>query len=222
MSQLVGMRDRWGAAWRKPGFRRALLLGALFGVLMAGMLPVFFKHLDARAGIVPPDPLLNAIPAMEVALPVFLVLYAAVVLGVVRLSFQPFAFVRMVHAYALLLALRMITMWTLTFEPPPGIIPLVDPVTAIFYPGAEPFLKDLFFSGHTATPLLFAFAVGPGAARRSLGVAAAVVGTLVLVQHVHYTVDVLCAPFFAWLAWKLSAFSLRTTGALKGPASEAV
>ena len=85
--------------------------------------------------------------------------------------------------YGALLLLRMLTMYLVTFEPPPGIIPLVDPVTALFYPGSEPFLKDLFFSGHTATPLLFALAVGPGRGRMLLAACAAVVGALVIVQQ---------------------------------------
>jgi membrane-associated phospholipid phosphatase len=111
-----------------------------------------------------------------------------------------------------LLGLRMLTMYLFTFEPPMGIIPLEDPVTAVFYPGGEPFLKDLFFSGHTATLVLFAFAMGPGRQRTALLLAALVVGGLVLVQHVHYTVDVLAAPFFAGLAWWVAGIVLRAAG----------
>ncbi len=163
--------------------------------------------------MLPPDPLLAALPPVEVAEATFLVLYLGIAAALWALFRAPYALVRALHAYVLLLLLRMATMFAFTLEPPPGIIPLVDPVTAVFYPGGEPFLKDLFFSGHTATPVLLALAVGAGALRRALFACAAVVGALVLLQHVHWTVDVLAAPLFAWLAWRGSAFSLRWCGA---------
>ena len=48
---------------------------------------------------------------------------------------------------------------------------------------------------------------------RSLGFLATVaIGVLVIVQHVHWTVDVLAAPLFVWLAWKGSALTLRLCG----------
>ena len=39
-----------------------------------------------------------------------------------------------------------------------------------------------------------------------------VIGFLVILQHVHYTVDVLAAPFFATLAWYLSGRSMDLCG----------
>lgn len=209
-------RDGWREAMGEPGLQRALGAGLAVGLPLVLLLPSFFHLLGDRPGRRPPDPLLDLIPPMEVALATFLVLYGAVLAGLFHVARRPRVLVRMVHAYAVLLALRMLTMYAVTFEPPEGIIPLVDPVTALFYPGKEPFLKDLFFSGHTATPLLFAFAAGTGPLRRWLVACAAVVGALVLVQHVHYTVDVIAAPLFAALAWWLSA---RTMGLCGAPVS---
>jgi len=183
-------------------------------VPVALLLPLFFTVIGAKPGITPFDPLLASIPARNVAVQIFVVLYVSVVWGIAALLPVPRAFIRMLHAYAALLVLRMLSMYLVTFEPPPGIIPLVDPVTVLFYPGDTPFLKDLFFSGHAATPLLFAFAVGAGRGRMLLASCAAVVGVLVIVQHVHYSVDVLAAPLFAWLAWRVSAATMRLCGAV--------
>jgi hypothetical protein len=203
------------------GVRTAFLAGLAAGIPAVALLPWFFRVIEARPGMVPPDPLLAAIPAVEVAVTTFLVLYLGIAAALWALFRAPLALLRALHAYVLLLLLRMVTMFVFTLEPPHGIIPLVDPVTAVFYPGGEPFLKDLFFSGHTATPVLLALAVGGGALRRALFVCAAVVGALVLVQHVHWTVDVLAAPLFAWLAWRASAVTLRWCGAAVSDAAAA-
>lgn len=202
----------WRHAWSQPIFRAALVVGVFAALLMASLLPGFFQFIEERWGSTPPEPLLVLFEAKVVALPIFLVLYAGVLFGTVSLLRRPQAFLHMLYAYALLLGLRMVTMFLFTFEPPSGIIPLEDPVTVVFYPGGEPFLKDLFFSGHTATLVLFSFAVGPGRGGVGLLLAALVVGALVLVQHVHYTVDVLAAPCFAGLAWWAAGLVLRAAG----------
>jgi len=213
MVEGISLSSIWRTAWADPGLRRAWWGGLAVVLPLVGLLPVFFTMLGAKPGFTPPDPLLTVIPARNVAVQIFVVLYVAVAWGIAALVPTPRAFVRMLHAYGALLLLRMLTMVLVTFEPPPGIIPLVDPVTALFYPGSEPFLKDLFFSGHTATPLLFALAVGPGRGRMLLAACAAVVGALVIVQHVHYSMDVLAAPLFVWVAWRISAATMRLSGA---------
>ncbi len=62
--------------------------------------------------------------------------------------------------------------------------------------------RDLFFSGHTSTLFLISLAVPGRRARPFFLACTAAVATCVLVQHVHYTVDVLAAPFFAYGAWR--------------------
>ncbi|MEO8734366.1 MAG: phosphatase PAP2-related protein, partial [Flavobacteriales bacterium] len=112
----------------------------------------------------------------------------------------------------LMLVLRMLAMSLLTFEPPPDIIPLIDPFTQGFYPGGTPFLKDLFFSGHTATLMIMALLAESWLIRRIAALATAAIGLLVLIQHVHWTVDVLAAIPAAWLAWQGAALVMRWLG----------
>ncbi len=198
------MRNSWGAAWADRSFRSALLTGGTFLIMIAFLLPRFFAFIEKRPGIGLYDPLLAAVGPIDVSTITFGILYPLILAGVIALLRSPYRFVRMLHAYVILLLSRMITMYLITLEPPLTIIPLIDPITQNFYPADEPFLKDLFFSGHTATSVLFALAVRPGRLRMILAVGALIVASLVLVQHVHYTVDVLAAPFFATLAWALA------------------
>jgi hypothetical protein len=97
-------------------------------------------------------------------------------------------------------------------EPPLDLIPLVDPLTQIFYPSAEPFRKDLFFSGHTATVFLLYLAIPERRWKRPLLAVTLFVGLAVLVQHVHWTIDVVVAPVAAWVAWRASAHTTCWAG----------
>ncbi len=181
---------------------RCLLFTLVAAIPIILALPHFFRWLGARPGMIPPEPLLEHLPARDVSLPLFALLYALIVLALLVLVRHPERLVRGLQAYLLLLLLRMATMALVTLEPPPGLVPLHDPVIQHFYPGNEPFTKDLFFSGHVATLCLLAFAVPRSRLRGLLWGCAVLVAAAVLVQHIHWTIDVLAAPLFAWIAWR--------------------
>jgi hypothetical protein len=176
---------------------------------VASTLPSFFRFIEARPGSVPPDPVIAHLAPMDLSVPVFVVLYGAILWAVLSIAGKPSVLLRALQAYLVLLLLRMISMFTFTLEPPADLIDLVDPVTQLFYPDDRPFRKDLFFSGNTATLALLAFAVPGPRIRAVLWIATFLVGAAVILQHVHWTVDVLAAPFFAWLAWRWAGYTVR-------------
>ncbi len=182
------------------------------GVLVIAGLPVFFRWVGSRQGAFPPEPLLPRIGPWDASAPTFTVLYGTLLLVVFSIAGRPLLVLRGLFAYLLMVVLRMLSMALIILEPPPDIIPLVDPVTAIFYPDNTPFLKDLFFSGHTATLVLVALVAPRGPVRWLASLAALAVAALVLVQHVHWTVDVLAAIPAALLAWWLAGALLRRWG----------
>ncbi|MBU3745657.1 MAG: hypothetical protein FGM61_14135, partial [Sediminibacterium sp.] len=64
--------------------------------------------------------------------------------------------------------------------------------------------RDLFFSGHTATMIMIGLLL-PRKWEKILAFTAAVlVGFFVLMQHIHYSIDVLGAWLFTWFLYKLS------------------
>jgi membrane-associated phospholipid phosphatase len=134
----------------------------------------------------------------------FSLIYLGLAFGVARLATDPRSLVVALQAYVVMVLFRIAAMWATPLEAPPGMIPLHDPLVRLFGPG-KLLTKDLFFSGHTSTLFLLFLAV-PG--RRSKGLflfCTAAVGVSVLVQHVHYTVDVLVAPLFAWASFRIAA-----------------
>ena len=202
----------WKAVYADPAFRKALFLAFAAAVPLALLLPLFFQHIEDAPGLLLNDPILRWLGPMDVTWITFSVLYGSLFLGLVRAVRNPWLLVRGMHAYVFIMLLRMGTMQLLTLEPPPLMIPLIDPITAVFYPGNEPFRKDLFFSGHTATLALLVPLAKAGAQRWFFMLATATIGALVLLQHVHWTVDVLAAPFFVALAWWAGGLSLRACG----------
>ncbi len=193
----------------QAGQRTRLLRTAVVTVLAAIpivlSLPHFFRWLESKPGMVPPEPLLHHLPVLDLSTPLFIVMYAAVVFAIATLLRSPVLLLRALQAYLLLLLFRMLTMALVTLEPPPDMMALHDPIIQNFYPGNAPYGKDLFFSGHVATVCLLTWAVPGRYARWAMIACAAMVSAAVLIQHVHWTIDVLAAPFFAWIAWRLSA-----------------
>jgi membrane-associated phospholipid phosphatase len=97
----------------------------------------------------------------------------------------------------------VLTITLVPLDPPAGLIPLVDPLSNFFY-GDKFVTKDLFFSGHTSSVFLLCLTI-PGRTDKKLAlIATFIVGFLLLVQHVHYTLDILGGFLFAWIAYKLA------------------
>jgi membrane-associated phospholipid phosphatase len=93
-------------------------------------------------------------------------------------------------------------MYLLPLEPPAKMIILNDPFVEFFGTG-QTLTKDLFFSGHTAT-LFILFLVSEKKVYKTIFLISTVaVAVAVLLQHVHYTIDVFAAVFFTYACYKL-------------------
>jgi hypothetical protein len=193
----------WREAWSDRSFRLRLLLAAPALVAALAALARFLEWNEARPGAVLADPVLALLPPRDLTWLTFSLVYVGLAVGVARLAKEPRALVAALQAYALMVLFRIAAMWATPLEAPPGMLELHDPLVRLFGP-SKLLTKDLFFSGHTSTLVLLALAV-PGRAWRTFFLAsAAAVGICVLVQHVHYTVDVLAAPFFAYASVRLA------------------
>lgn len=187
----------WKEAWQLLQFKRRLIacMGTLAFVLAA--FPFFLAHIEKRNGHVVKDILLEYLPARNMSLPIFLIIWGLTVLAISRTIRQPVQFLTLGYSFLVLCVARLITITLVPLNPPHGLIPLTDPLTGIFY-GKSFITKDLFFSGHTANQFLLFLCLEKKTDKLLALSATVLVGLLVLVQHVHYTLDVLAAPLFTW------------------------
>jgi hypothetical protein len=100
---------------------------------------------------------------------------------------------------------RFVTLSVVALDPPPGLVPLVDPLSSAFLAGAA-ITKDLFFSGHTSTMVLIFLCLEKRTDKIIALIAAFAVACLLLVQHIHYTIDVLAAPMVVYPCYRLTRY----------------
>jgi hypothetical protein len=194
--------------WRELADDKRALRSILAAAVAVGCALVLYARflvmVEHRAGVVLADPVLAALVPYNMTWPIFIVLYGSLVAAIASILRDPMVVARALRAYAALVVLRMVCMWTVPLDPPPGMIALVDPVVQQATGSGATLTRDLFFSGHTSILTLIAFVLPQRSMRRLFAVLAVLMGWMVLQQHVHYTVDVIVAPLAAFAAVTLT------------------
>jgi hypothetical protein len=197
----------WGEAWRSSAFRWKFIIGLVGTVALLLTFPYFFQTIEQHSGPVLQDWVLNHLPPQDVSLYIFLVIWATALLLLIRARRSPVIFMLFVYGYLIVSLSRMLSINLVPLDPPVGLIPLVDPLSNAFY-GKTYITKDLFYSGHTSTIFLMFLCFRRRGDRLFALLGSFVVGGLLLVQHVHYTIDVLGAFVFTyplyWLGKRLA------------------
>jgi hypothetical protein len=188
----------WELAWGYPAFRTKLILGTVILIAILLFIPSFFANIEDREGIVLHDWMLHMIKPVNVSFYIFFILYASVILFLVRMSMNSLVCLNTLWSFIFLCLIRMISIKMVALNPPHGIIELADPCSVLFY-RSNIITKDLFFSGHTATLIVGGICMTSRKDKILAFSAAAIIGMLLLIQHVHYTADVLAAPVFSIL-----------------------
>jgi hypothetical protein len=191
---------RWNEGMKDDSFRIKFFIGIVLLVSVLVSFPFFFQYIEQRQGEVLNDVVLDNLPTRDVSIPIFAIIWAGTALFFVRSAQSPMLFLTYMYAFILLSLSRFMTIYLVPLEPPHNLIPLVDPISNSFY-GKSFITKDLFYSGHTATQCLFFLCFRRKIDRFIAVLCTIAIGFLVLVQHVHYTIDVIAAPVFATICF---------------------
>lgn len=197
----------WSEAWASSLFRKKVIIGILLFPSILFILPTFFSKIEARQGIVLNDWLLQRIPSMDFSVVIFILVWSTSLLILVRCIQKPAIFLMTLYFLIIITLLRIITISIIPLDPPNGLIILKDPITSLSYGGSSVFIiKDLFFSGHTANLFMFYLCLQKKRDKLFALSTSLLVGLLVLVQHVHYSIDVIGAIVFTYLLVKYSKY----------------
>lgn len=196
MSRFV---DGWRAALGVRGFRDQLLVAVIGWLVLMILMRVFLEYVVTRGGILMDDPLLPLFAPIDLHWITYSLIYAGFLLGIVTLILRPYSLLVAVRGFVFLILLRIVCLYLMPLNPPADNIPLVDPFLRL--PGVRPTLsRDLFFSGHTATISLLAYAIPWRDLRIIMAFVVLVLSVFLFLQHVHYTIDLVAAPCFAYVA----------------------
>jgi membrane-associated phospholipid phosphatase len=200
----------WSKAWQLKSFRNKTIIALFLVAIILLFLPTFFAFIEKREGIVLQDYVLDAIPPMDVSIPTFIVIWGMVLLVFFRIYQNPRLFLVIAYGFILMCLCRILTISLLPLNPPPGLITLKDPIANIAYGVNGTFItKDLFYSGHTGNMFLFFLCLEAKWDKIIALTASFLIGFLVLIQHIHYSIDVIAAfifTYFLYLGAKKLAF----------------
>jgi len=190
----------WKEIFRKKKFRIEFIISILALILILTILANFLNFLEAREGVVLNDPILKLFKPLNLTWLSFGLIYISLFAALISFYQNPLLLLNAFQSYTLLIAIRIMSMYLVPLNPPETMIPLNDPVVEFFGTG-QLLTKDLFFSGHTATIFLLYLLADKKLLKTFFLVSAIVVGIGVLLQHVHYSIDVFVAPFFAYCSF---------------------
>ncbi len=197
--------QRWNNSLSSPGFTPKLLTAIAVFVSGALQFPTYFRNIQQRQGTILNDFILTNIPAMDVSTPIFAIIYGLLVYMILRILKEPQLFLLFALTFVIETVFRMTTIYFVPLNPHPDLVFLHDTFAELLiYGNSEPITKDLFFSGHTSTMVMIWLFVEKPYEKFVAAIATFILAFLLLLQHVHYTVDVLGAFFFTYLSYLIA------------------
>ncbi len=163
-------------------------------------------YVSSTTSVGVPDLILDHLPPVDLGF-LFIYGYIALVAGI--FTYPLFFRVRILHVaavqFSLLLTLRSLFMVFTHLKTPPGSVPVSFP----WFFGKLYFENDMFFSGHTAVPFLGFYLFRQSPIRYVFLAGSIMMGMVVLVMHLHYSIDVFAAFFMTYCSYRMGGAALR-------------
>ena len=195
------LKITWKEAFLTKSFTIKFVFGWVLLISILSVYPYYFAYIQSRQGTVLQDWLLALIPSTDLSDLVLGIIVVTTLLGLFRTLQSPYLFLILLWGYLFLNISRIISIYLVPLEPPIGLMPMTDPLAFPFYGQGGKINKDLFYSGHTGTIFLLYLVLQKKWEKRVALIFTVLIGALLLVQHIHYTVDVICAPVFVYFLY---------------------
>ncbi len=192
----------WKTFLKNPRSRTEFIITVILLILIVISFSHFLTFIEARNGVILNDPVLSLFDPIDLTWYAFSLIYVSIILFLFNTIKDPNKIVLALQTYGLMVLFRGIAMYLTPFNAPESILVLNDPFVQLFGTG-DILTKDLFFSGHTGTSFLLVLLVDNKKLKAIFLIATILVGTAVLLQHVHYTIDVFVAPFVAYSSYRI-------------------
>ncbi|MHB8207318.1 MAG: phosphatase PAP2-related protein [Mucilaginibacter sp.] len=203
----MSIKENWKETISNTSDRVKLIIGSVLIFIILALMPQFFNKIEKRNGVVLHDWVLAAIPPHNVSVAIFIVIWGMGLFVLYRALYKPRIYILYIWSMVVVCLVRMATISFVALNPPIGLIPLADPLTGIFY-GEASITKDLFFSGHIATLTLIFLCLDKKSDKMIALGAIVTVACLLLVQHIHYSIDILASPIITYICFRLAKYSL--------------
>jgi hypothetical protein len=196
------LKVNWKNFFKNRKARIELFVTLILLVIILVSFSRFLLFNETRGGVVLPDPILNLFSPVNLTWFTFSLIYLSIIIAIAELIITPQRLLSALQCYALMVIFRAIGMYLTPFEAPSTLIPLNDPFVQLFGEG-NILEKDLFFSGHTGTLFLLFLLMKKRMLKIFFLIFTILVGLSVILQHVHYSIDVFAAPFFAYTSYRI-------------------
>lgn len=196
------MKNNWKEFFSLKRNRYEFYFSALFIAAVLFSLTSFLNYVELRQGVILNDPLLKLFTPVNLTWLIFGLIYISLAAGVISFIPRPEKLLFALQVYSVMVIFRIAAMFLLPLDPPAGTLILLDPFVEFFGTG-KTLTKDLFFSGHTATLFMLYLVSEKKILKNIFLISTIFVGISVLLQHIHYVIDVFAAPFFAYTAYRV-------------------
>ena len=202
-SFLSNIKKEWQFFAKNKSFRIQFIVTLIFLGLILYSLQSFLSYVETRHGALIPDPILNLFSPVDVTWITFFIIYFSLLAAVIYFISKPKLLLTAMTAYAVMVFFRIVAMYILPLEPPAKMIALADPFVE-FFGQSQTLTRDLFFSGHTAIMFLFFLITKNKTLKYTFFAGTISIAVLVLIQHVHYSVDVFVAFFVSYCSYLIA------------------
>jgi len=201
----AGIKASWKNFLQDSSNKKLTVSTILVLLVTLFLLSSFLTYNETRAGTEIYDPVLALFDPINLTWFIFALIYSGLLIGIYHFVQNPPVLIRALLTYSFLALIRISMMFSIPLDPPPEMISLTDPFVELFGTGST-LDRDLFFSGHTSTMfMLFLLSYKPMLKKMFL-TGVVLVGASVILQHAHYTIDVLVAPFVAYASYRIAGF----------------